>query len=532
MKSKIIILGLALIIANLCSANSVWKASPFDSDEGKRSRAEAVNRVNLWPFFYYYKPYTSVLWPMFDKRDDGHAFRPLYSVYDNGDELNILWPLSSLDFKKKEYRVGNVFWEPNELVVFPLYFYEKDDYWLASLIAGKGNDWYSVMPPMWIHSYKSKKNYSYFCLPLLTYFERKNINYNFTTFPIYSYEKNKKFIKQELFPVFYNRKEKDREILITPLFGTLMGSNIYRVITPLVSYSQSKKDYFVNILGIVYNHAWNDDSKYKRTDILWPLFTHKREKDTLTISSFPLARITKNEEEKSGFLFWPLYNYEFRTNGSYSHTVFPLFSRTHRIYNHTFRGRYKIPSRCFNHKETMFTKSTTQDWTWILPFTYWNEKTLYENDLSVPIPDEIRVTKKNRIDWKKAKAQTNVWKSFAEKRYKPYKRVNYGSFPFFSYSEKEKISSEFSILLWLYESEWTSAKKDSPDEKHKKILWRLMDYEKYGENVSLDVFPFITYDKFPKKKIKQFSVFWRVFRWREEKEKRALDVLFLPVIRH
>ncbi len=549
MKTKTIILGIVLMIANLCSAGSLWKASPFDSDRGRQSRAEAVDRVNLWPFFYHYKPYTSALWPMFDKRDDGHAFRPFYSVYDNGDELNILWPLSSFNFKKKEHHVGNVFWETNVLVAFPFYFYEKDDYWLATFVAGKGKNWYSVIPPMWIHTYKSPNDYSYFCLPLLTYFGRENSDYNLTTFPLYHQskdgstfkqnallgmygcEKNRRSERYNLFPLFYKKKEKDRNILITPLFGTLMGSNVYRVITPLLSVSHSKKDHFVNILGPLYNYAWNDDNKYKRTDVIWPLFTHKSEGETRTIASFPLARFKKSEIKKSGYILWPLYNYKFRTNGSSSHIVFPLFSRKHRIYNHSFRRKYKMRGWSFNQKETMFTESATQNWSWILPFTYWNERTYYEKDFSIPIPNEIKSSKGDRIDWKKAEVHTNIWKSFAKKRNKPYKQINYGSFPFFSYSEKENRESRFRILVWLYDSKWTAAKKDSLNKTHWRVLWRLVDYEKYGENVSLDVFPFVTYDKVPEEEISQFSVLWRLFRRREEKDKRALDILFIPIIR-
>ena len=538
MKTKIIFLGIVLIIVNLCSAGSLWKASPFDSDRGRQSRAAAVDRVNFWPFFYHYKPYTSALWPMFDKRDDGHAFRPFYSVYDNGDELNILWPLSSFDFTNKEYHILNTFWSTNSLVVFPFYFYEKNDYWLVPFIAGKGTNWYSVIPPMWVHTYKSTNDYSYFCMPLLTYFEHEIFDYSFTTFPLfhqskngstfkqnallgmYGCEKNRRSERYNLFPIFYKKKDIDRNILITPLFGTLMGSNVYRVITPLVSVSHNKKknDKFVNILGPLYNYAWNDDNKYKRTDVVWPLFTYNREEKARTISSFPLARFKKSETKKSGYILWPLYNYEFETNKSFYNFVFPLAGKGHKI-----RERRMWEGRT-DSKET-----TTQNWTWILPFTYWNERTKYEKDYSIPVPNEIKSSKSDRIDWKKAETHTNIWKSFAMKRYKPYIQTRYGSFPFFSYSEKENNESRFRILVWLYDSKWTAAKKDSLDKTHWRVLWRLVDYEKYGENVSLDVFPFVTYDKVPEEEISQFSVLWRLFRWRKEKDSRALDILFVPI---
>ena len=90
------------------------------------------------------------------------------------------------------------------------------------------------------------------------------------------------------------------------------------------------------------------------------------------------------------------------------------------------------------------------------------------------------------------------------------------------------MNSKLRILFWLYDSKWIAAEKDSFENTHRRVLWRLMDYEKSGENVSVDIFPFITYDKIPEEDISQFSVLWRLFRWREEKEKRALDILFIP----
>ena len=554
MKTKIlwILIGIVLMVTSLCSASSMWKASPFYAERDNASRAEAVNRINLWPMFYHYKPYTSALWPIFDKRDDGYALRPLFSVYRKGDELNVLWPLSSFDFEEKEYHILNNFWSTNFLVSFPFYFYEKDSFWLASFIAGKGSNWYSVMPPMWVHTYKSTNYYSYFCMPLLTYFEREDSDYSFTTFPIfhqsrqektfkqelllflyeyekspkmknvkffplYSYKKNDRRTSHLLFPLFYTKKEFQRDTLITPLFGTLMGSNVFRVITPLVSVSHSEKDHFVNVLGPLYNFAWNDDNKFKRTDVVWPLFTHERSGKTRTVSSFPLASFKKTETKKSGYILWPLYNYEFETNKSFYNFIFPLAGKGHKI-----RERRIWEGRT-DSKET-----TTQNWTWIVPFTYWNKSTCYEKDYSIPVPNEIKRGNGNRIDWKKAKAQTNIWNSFAKKHYKPYIRTRCGSFPFFSYLSKENINSEFRILFWLYDSKWTAAEKDSFENTHRRVLWRLMDYEKSGANVSMDIFPFITYDKIPEKEISQVSVFWRLFRWREEKEKKALDILFIP----
>ena len=118
MKNKIIISGIVLITVRLCLAGSIFSPTPF---QNWNENSKRINRVNLWPIFYYQNPNMSALWPMIDKRNDGHAFRPLYSVYNNGDELNILWPLSNFDFKHHEYRVANVYYDkPDELYIFPI----------------------------------------------------------------------------------------------------------------------------------------------------------------------------------------------------------------------------------------------------------------------------------------------------------------------------------------------------------------------------------------------------------------------------
>ena len=51
MKTKFlwILIGIVLMVTSLCSASTMWKASPFYAEHDNVSRAEAVNRVNLWP---------------------------------------------------------------------------------------------------------------------------------------------------------------------------------------------------------------------------------------------------------------------------------------------------------------------------------------------------------------------------------------------------------------------------------------------------------------------------------------------------
>ncbi len=101
-------------------------------------------------------------------------------------------------------------------------------------------------------------------------------------------------------------------------------------------------------------------------------------------------------------------------------------------------------------------------------------------------------------------------------------------FPFWSSESKAGLSSRAKeLLFFLYRSEWNAASGAAPREDAAGVLWRVVRYEKTGEDVSLDVFPFITYDARPQK-LAQFSVFWRLFRKRTEGGRTTLDVFGIP----
>jgi len=684
MKTKTIIFGILFTIANLCFASSVFEPTPFLnwSENNKR-----VDRVNLWPLFYYQDPNMSILWPMIDKRGDGNAVRPFYSIYNNGDELNILWPLCTFNFKHKDYRIGNVnyggrktvifpisyfdfnrkkywiintYWDKRKFVFFPMYFYEKNDHWLATFIAGKGKDWYSVMPPMWISSYNNTNHSRWFFGPLGMYNSNKNGRYKFsalfkiidyksfkdnkelnilflnryltgkysrdinffylsrytktrtdeefyffpfvytysslnkkqkTFFPLYFSKENKKRKWQLLFPLFYKSSDEKENILITPLFGMLTGKNAKRIITPVISFNKNEDEKFINILALGYNRIWNDKKDYSRTDIIWPVLNYTKNKDEKSTSiipvfglkkstnsyrfispvvslgnnhkkkkrfvniggilfhhfqkelkkgkktgtffcwplffhekapqhsdtySFPLFRYEKTTYKKSGYIIWPLYNYSFKKNGGYNYSfLYELFERRKDIRK---RGIY---AGAIDNGE-----SITQNVTKIFMLGKIRSGVMYKQN-HFPIPEEIK-EKNGCLDKDKINVHTNLWKTYANKNWYRQKYKTVKTPITFSYKWYENERGSFDILYWLYESKWTAAHKNKPEKSERKILWWFMNYKKTGKNVSLDVFPFITYDKVPGEEISQFSVFWRLFRWREEKEKRALDLLFIP----
>ena len=137
----------------------------------------------------------------------------------------------------------------------------------------------------------------------------------------------------------------------------------------------------------------------------------------------------------------------------------------------------------------------------------------------------------DKVDADKAAADPEAWRAYAAKRWKPCDYTRRVHFPFWSSESKAGLSSRAELLFFLYRSEWNAASGAAPERTLRSVLWRVVRYEKTGEDVSLDVFPFITYDARPAGKLAQFSVFWRLFRKRTEGGRTTLDVFGIPVRR-
>ena len=65
-----------------------------------------------------------------------------------------------------------------------------------------------------------------------------------------------------------------------------------------------------------------------------------------------------------------------------------------------------------------------------------------------------------------------------------------------------------------------------------RVLWRVMHYERDGDHKTLDMFPFITYDREPSSGFRKISFAWRLFRYERGRDgSLKTDVLFIPVWR-
>ena len=105
----------------------------------------------------------------------------------------------------------------------------------------------------------------------------------------------------------------------------------------------------------------------------------------------------------------------------------------------------------------------------------------------------------------------------------------------FDYATKKKISDEENgesglLCNFLWHSKHEASKGHEYDMKS--ILWRFWHYEKLNGDVTVDSFPFFTYDS-KTNGFSKTSLLWRLFRneYDPKTDKRSVDVLFIPVWR-
>lgn len=96
---------------------------------------------------------------------------------------------------------------------------------------------------------------------------------------------------------------------------------------------------------------------------------------------------------------------------------------------------------------------------------------------------------------------------------------------------EDATCEKFSILYFLYDRRYEYSETKEHEYIRKRVLWHLWHYEKLNGDVSVDVFPAITYDR-RADGFKKTSFLWRFFRYEKSPEGgRKLDLLFLPILR-
>ena len=182
-----IALGAAVALLSGCWTEQM-KSTPFYEGHDVTYTGNAEDRVNLWPLAYWREPVGSVLWPVFSFSDDHFAVRPLYSRY--GSEHNFLWPIGQYDTQKEKGRFFPVFWGKDYFDIFPIVWNHGDFHSLFPLFYYEKNDYMILFPIVWWG------------------IEEKS----FTLFPLFGHSPERSWV----FPLFYH----DSDVTwITALYG-------------------------------------------------------------------------------------------------------------------------------------------------------------------------------------------------------------------------------------------------------------------------------------------------------------------------
>jgi len=111
-----------------------------------------------------------------------------------------------------------------------------------------------------------------------------------------------------------------------------------------------------------------------------------------------------------------------------------------------------------------------------------------------------------------------------------------GMFPLWSYSRQKAADGQAtvrsSVVLFLHDYLRRTGTKAGQVDNYvrSRVLWRLWHFERLNDDVSVDVFPAITYDR-RGAGFRKTSFLWRLFRYERDGRSRKLDVLFVPVLR-
>lgn len=116
---------------------------------------------------------------------------------------------------------------------------------------------------------------------------------------------------------------------------------------------------------------------------------------------------------------------------------------------------------------------------------------------------------------------------------------SHGFFPFWSYSHQTtplgEEETDGSFLLFLYDYKRTGktnqvVSQPQDEQVRRRILWRFYHYERKNADVSVDIFPALTYDE-TRDGFRRWSFLWRAFRYEQGPEGTKLDLLFVPILR-
>ena len=331
--------------------------------------------------------------------------------------------------------------------------------------------------------------------------------------------------QQHVFP-FYCLDTRSRTFL-SPVYASWghddARQRLYPPLLSLYSRDGDRKDLWA-ALGLFHN-GWGDPKRPNEGHLLplyaytggesfyTPFFGWNNERRGYVYGPTPLFGI-RTGKQRTGWWLWPLWSQEHETESGNINNSF-LWGE------YTRRGSYSE--------------------SYIFPL-YWYEN-LGPID-SEPAPGTQYATYGTDflclpLFW--YTNRSSVWTDEDNSLVRTFKKRN-GLFPLWSHRKDHSrdesfVDQETSILWWLfdYTRDVRPARpgkdEEAVDYTRARVLYRFWHYEKLNGDVSVDVFPAITYDT-KKNGFKQTSFLWRFFRYASgPDEGTKLDLFFIPVVR-
>lgn len=565
--SKIVAAVLAVVAGAGCTT-AQRKTTPFykttapssamaaKAAEGKSEGERAVDRVNVWPLAYWNRPVGSVLWPILTFSEDHFALFPLYSQFrqdgEGGkwDEFNVLWPLAQFDTKAKDYRVFPVYWGKDRKgkgyqAVFPLYW---------------NGDGYNALLPLWLKT-----------------------RHTFTT-PLFGWGTNGYWSVPVLLSGGSHPKEGTYSLGVgLGLLGWLEHSEPgfyeWGVLLSMVGG------------GVTKDWATKDSGEGVRRTASWvfPVYDLKRahavrEDGTkeLTQSHFSsllgvlaaydwhaAAGASNPEEGEFSTLVW-LWNWKWVGGTNVYWRVFPLAGRER---DADFAERWgwmngeRLPEglrpiepgrravlraqaeELRAEKKSVWAetgqKRLRMGTNWVevaeLPGYEWSRKderwwllALAGREAYVDGHWEDGQGRRARWDGE-AEAEryvvegTREWGNILVAKGRTERKATFDAVSGAKIGDERRSSGH--VLGLLYRWSGKEGVEGEEDWARRRVLWKLWDWERRGKDISLDIFPGVTWDS-KADGYRKVSWLWRLFRWERDAQGRtSVDVLFIPVWR-
>ncbi len=329
-----------------------------------------------------------------------------------------------------------------------------------------------------------------------------------------------------IFPLYYRNAKTDT--FVSPLVASWKQyGTSYHLVPPLLSlYTKEREERDLYALLGLFHQQWGKG--VRRKGHLFPLYGY-REDDYL------ITPLYGHKEGANGFMY-PLTPLIGLYRGDYSGGwLFPLWSRKKHHESGYVDGTF-LWGRYWRHDE--------RSGSGIIPF--------YGYKNYGPAPEQISEGKhpfrrygkrfwslpacwyRNETTLQRIRQPGESEPSRVQHHVKKH-----GFFPLWRYRRSEwdetsrkDVDGSLLLLLYDYQRKVRNAEpaREDSDYTRARVLWRLWHYERVNGDVSVDVFPAITYDS-KKDGFRKVSFLWRFFRYEKGPKGKKMDVLFVPIMR-